>query len=152
MCLVFLTVLLPRVQGGWLVCVFLIAMSAGQQLISPAYNDWHVQAVEGRGNSDFYTSRETLFMLVYTVALASNQAILSITEKSGRLKGGFLVSGRIEITLLAMSCVCMLRLPAPAPIKKEVPNMFSMMASVFKDKLFAGFCLQTPCGRLQTCL
>ena len=138
LCLVFLTVLLPSVEGGWLVCVFLISMSAGQQLISPAYNDWHVQAVEGRGNSDFYTSRETLFMLVYTVALASIQAILSITEKSGHLKGGFLVSGGIEITLLAMSCVCMLRLPAPAPIEKEAPNMFSMMASVFKDKLFAG--------------
>ncbi len=138
LCLVFLTVLLPYTQGAWLVCVFLVTMSAGQQLISPAYNDWHVQAVEGKANNDFYTSRETLFMLVYTVALAAIQAILSLTEKSGRLKDGFLISGAIEIFLLLGSCFCMLRLPAPTTVGKGNVRMFAMMRDVFKDKLFSG--------------
>ena len=105
--LVFFAVLLPAAAGAALFCLFLLAMR------SPAYEAWHVQAAESEGCTTFYTTREVLYMLLYTVAMASVQILISVSERAGALRSGFIAAGILEGVLLLASLALLPRLTPP---------------------------------------
>lgn len=133
-CLVFFAVLLPQAGGAALFCLVLLAMQAAQQICSPAYEAWHVQAVEAEHCATFYTTREVLFMLLYTVVMAAVQILISVSERAGALRSGFLAAGVIEMVLLLASLVLLPRLTPPAEDAGEQPATLRAMLGVLGDK------------------
>lgn len=133
-CLVFFAVLLPQAGGAALFCLVLLAMQAAQQICSPAYEAWHVQAVESEHCATFYTTREVLFMLLYTVVMAAVQILISVSERAGALRSGFLAAGVIEMVLLLASLVLLPRLTPPAEGTGEQPATLRAMLGVLGDK------------------
>lgn len=132
--LVFFAVLLPSAAGAALFCLFLLVMQAAQQVCSPAYEAWHVQAVESEHCATFYTTREVLFMLLYTVAMAAVQIAISLSERAGQLRSGFLCSGILEGMLLAASLVLLPRLTPPDEKGGEQPASLRAMLGVLGDR------------------
>ena len=133
-CLVFFAVLLPAWAGAALFCVFLLVMQAAQQVSSPAYESWHVQAAEQERCASFYTTREVLFMVVYTLAAAAVQLFIFYAERQNALRAGFLASGGLELALLAASLVLLPRLTGPAPGGEGSAVSLRALAGVLKDR------------------
>ena len=132
-CLVFFTVLLPMPSGTLLFCLLLPAMQCIQQLSSPAYEDWHVQMAEAEHCSRYYTARETLFMLIYTAANAVIQITISISERMGNLRTGFILAGLAEALLLVVSLCLLPFLSAPVSFRAQ-NSSFSTLLQVLKNK------------------
>lgn len=106
LCFVFFSVFLAPSIGTLVFCVCLLSMQFFQQIISPAYEDWHVQAAEAAHYSKFYSVREVVFMILYTVMAAVVQIAISISEKQGQLRNGFIAAGVLETLLL---CLCVIK-------------------------------------------
>lgn len=133
-CLVFFAVLLPHSVGAAVFCLALPVMQAFQQISSPAYEDWHVQAAEKEKSSNYYTVREILFMVLYTVATAAVQIIISLSEHNGNLRMGFVWSGLIEAALLGASLVLLPMLSAPTDAVSDTGSLRAFVA-VLRNKV-----------------
>lgn len=131
-CLVFFTVLLPASSGAVLFCILLFAMQGVQQLSSPAYEDWHVELAEVEHCATYYTSRETLFMLIYTVANAAIQITISVSERMGNLQAGFFLVGIAEAVLLLISLALLPFLSAPVASRSQAGS-FTTLLQVLKN-------------------
>lgn len=145
--LVFFAVLLPQGRGAALFCLFLLAMQAAQQICSPAYEAWHVQAAESERCATFYTTREVLFMLLYTVVMAAVQILISVTQNAGRLRSGFLAAGVLEGALLTASLVLLPRLTPPEEAAGDRPASLKAMVKVLGDRRHT----QVVCGNAFWC-
>ena len=132
--LVFFAVLLPRTSGAVLFCLLLLAMQAAQQICSPAYEAWHVQAAESEHCATFYTTREVLFMLLYTIVMAAVQILISVSEHAGTLRNGFIAAGIIEGVLLVASLVLLPRLTPPDENAGSQPASLRAMLGVLGDR------------------
>lgn len=132
-CLVFFTVLFPLGSGSLLFCLLLPAMQCIQQLTSPAYEDWHVQQAEAEHCAGYYTARETLFMLIYTAANALIQITISISERIGDLRTGFILAGLAEALLLVVS-LCLLPLLSAPAASNVSSSSFSALLQVLKNR------------------
>lgn len=132
--LVFFAVLLPRAGGAALFCLLLLTMQAAQQICSPAYEAWHVQAVESERCATFYTTREVLFMLLYTIVMAAVQILISVTEHAGVLRNGFIAAGILEGVLLLASLVLLPRLTPPDENTGSRPASLRAMLGVLGDR------------------
>ena len=100
-CLVFFTVLLPMSSGAAIFCILLFVMQGIQQLSAPAYENWQVELAEAEHCTSYYTARETLFMLIYTVANAAVQITISVSERMGNLQAGFFLAGQAALPAAA---------------------------------------------------
>ena len=132
-CLVFFTVLLPVSSGAALFCLLLFVMQGIQQLSSPAYENWHVELAEAEHCAAYYTTRETLFMLIYTVANAAIQITISVSERMGDLRAGFFLAGIAEAVLLLVSLAILPFLSAPAGNRSQGGSLTTLL-QVLKNR------------------
>lgn len=133
---VFLSVLMPSGIGGIAAVVLVSVMSAAYQLSSPAQQEWQISGVEGRTDARYYTQRDTIFMLVYTVSMCTAEALIALFEHRGALRDGFLWIALLEGALLAGSLFCLRRLPAPAAPRKDRLRLRDMFLPL-RDKRFS---------------
>ena len=132
-CLVFFTVLLPMSSGAAIFCILLFVMQGIQQLSAPAYENWQVELVEAEHCTSYYTARETLFMLIYTVANAAVQITISVSERMGNLQAGFCLAGIAEAVLLLISLAILPLLSAPVAGRSQGGSLTTLL-QVLKNK------------------
>lgn len=132
-CLVFFTVLLPMSSGAAIFCILLFVMQGIQQLSAPAYENWQVELAEAEHCTSYYTARETLFMLIYTVANAAVQITISVSERMGNLQAGFFLAGIAEAVLLLTSLAILPLLSAPVAGRSQGGSLTTLL-QVLKNK------------------
>lgn len=132
-CLVFFTVLLPMSSGAAIFCILLFVMQGVQQLSAPAYENWQVELAEAEHCTSYYTARETLFMLIYTVANAAVQITISVSERMGNLQAGFFLAGIAEAVLLLISLAILPLLSAPVAGRSQGGSLTTLL-QVLKNK------------------
>lgn len=132
-CLVFFTVLLPMSSGAAIFCILLFVMQSIQQLSAPAYENWQVELAEAEHCTSYYTARETLFMLIYTVANAAVQITISVSERMGNLQAGFFLAGIAEAVLLLISLAILPLLSAPVAGRSQGGSLTTLL-QVLKNK------------------
>lgn len=132
-CLVFFTVLLPMSSGAAIFCILLFVMQGIQQLSAPAYENWQVELAEAEHCTSYYTARETLFMLIYTVANAAVQITISVSERMGNLQAGFFLAGIAEAVLLLISLAILPLLSAPVAGRSQGGSLTTLL-QVLKNK------------------
>lgn len=132
-CLVFFTVLLPMSSGAAIFCILLFVMQGIQQLSAPAYENWQVELAEAEHCTSYYTARETLFMLIYTVANAAVQITISVSERMGNLQVGFFLAGIAEAVLLLISLAILPLLSAPVAGRSQGGSLTTLL-QVLKNK------------------
>ena len=132
-CLVFFTVLLPMSSGAAIFCILLFVMQGIQQLSAPAYENWQVELAEAEHCTSYYTARETLFMLIYTVANAAVQITISVSERMGNLQAGFFLAGIAEAVLLLISLAILPLLGAPVAGRSQGGSLTTLL-QVLKNK------------------
>ena len=132
-CLVFFTVLLPMSGGAAIFCILLFVMQGIQQLSAPAYENWQVELAEAEHCTSYYTARETLFMLIYTVANAAVQITISVSERMGNLQAGFFLAGIAEAVLLLISLAILPLLSAPVAGRSQ-GGWLTTLLQVLKNK------------------
>lgn len=137
LCFVFFSVFLAPSIGTLVFCVCLLSMQFFQQIISPAYEDWHVQAAEAAHYSKFYSVREVVFMILYTVMAAVVQIAISISEKQGQLRNGFIAAGVLETLLLVISVVLIMKLSAPISCTQSSGSL-RVFAQVLRNRVHTG--------------
>lgn len=134
LCFVFFSVFLSQRTGMAVFCVCLLCMQLFQQIISPAYEDWHVQAAETAHYGKFYAVREVVFMILYTVMAAVVQIAISLSEHWGQLQQGFIITGILESLLLIISIILMFRLSAPSSYANQSSGSLRMFIQVLKNR------------------
>lgn len=132
-CLVFFTVLLPMSSGAAIFCILLFVMQGIQQLSAPAYENWQVELAEAEHCTSYYTARETLFMLIYTVANAAVQITISVSERMENLQAGFFLAGIAEAVLLLISLAILPLLSAPVAGRSQGGSLTTLL-QVLKNK------------------
>ena len=132
-CLVFFTVLLPMSSGAAIFCILLFVMQGIQQLSAPAYENWQVELAEAEHCTSYYTARETLFMLIYTVVNAAVQITISVSERMGNLQAGFFLAGIAEAVLLLISLAILPLLSAPVAGRSQGGSLTTLL-QVLKNK------------------
>lgn len=133
---VFLSVLLPLGLGALVAVALITVMSAAYQLSNPAQLEWQISGVEGRTDARYYTQRDTIFMLVYTVSMCAAEALIALFERRSALRDGFLWIALLEGILLTGSLLCLHRLPPPAASPKNHLRLGDMFLPL-RDKRFS---------------
>lgn len=134
LCFVFFSVFLSQRTGMIVFCACLLCMQFFQQIISPAYEDWHVQAAEEARYGKFYAVRELVFMILYTIVAAIVQIVISLSERSGQLQQGFIITGVVEGLLVLISVVLILRLSAPSNYDNHPSGSLRVFVEVLKNR------------------
>ena len=134
LCFVFFSVFLPHTIGTVIFCICLLSMQFFQQILSPAYEGWHVQAAEQENCSNFYAVREVVFMILYTVMAAVVQIFISVAENGRVIQQGFIGAGILESILVAISVVLILRLSAPTNPVEAQSSSVGAFAEVLRNK------------------
>lgn len=111
--LAFFSVALPRALGAPLMLAAYALAVGIYHFACPAQTEWMVDCTQG-GRGDFYSSRETCFMLAFTAIYCVVGLRLDRAAREGTQRAGFLAVGALEAVLLAASLAVLLRLPAPA--------------------------------------
>lgn len=133
---IFLTALLPKSISGISAVSLILIMSIAYQLNTPAQTDWLVGGVKPQNEGQFYTLRDTSFMLVYTITMCAAEALIAFFEARGALQSGFLYTAVLEGALIGASLFCLLRLPAPASNFHQSIR-FSEILVPLRDKKYA---------------
>ena len=90
-------------------------------------------------------------MILYTVMAAVVQIAISISEKQGQLRNGFIAAGVLETLLLVISVVLIMKLSAPISCTRSSGSL-RMFAQVCATVYTPESLSQMRLGELPTCL
>lgn len=112
--LVFFTVLLPKNIGSIMMVIGYIIMVSVFHICSPNYATWMVNSVAGKVKSNFFSIRETAFMVVYTSMMFLYGMITDAGVKNGDPAKAFTIIAVIQLCLILASLIFLIKyLPKP---------------------------------------
>lgn len=120
--MVFFSVLLPRMAGLLSMVICYILALGIYQFACPPQSDWMVNCVEGHVKSNYYSIRETFFMIAYTIMLCAVSLIIDWGNRYDEQKMSFLIVGTLVAVLLMVSIPVLFCLPSPEEGKKDLPS------------------------------
>ena len=128
----FFTVLLPYRAGSLAAPLLYLFAQAAYQLCSPIQSDWMVNRIGKTIKSNYYSVRETWFILAMTASACAVNMMLDRGQTQGNMRR-MLVCAAVYMSLpLAASTVPLLKAdPPPAPKKSS-----DAIGIVFGDRAF----------------
>lgn len=132
-----LAVLLPIKIGAVVMVASYFFMSLSQHLSNPGYNAWMISSTKGIINQNFYSNRDMVFMIIFSVLSLLAGYLINYSEGVGNIKGGFIIYG-IVVLIFAVASLPYLIKRLPEPPKEEVQktSLLKVITDPIKDKMF----------------
>ena len=133
----FFSVLLPLPIGAVVMSLSVFVTVAVFQFSCPAQTSWMVSAVQGRVKGTYYSVREMMFMLFFSVLFCASSLLIDRSTQTDRLSGGFLLLGAVELTVLLASLPVLFALPkvAQPPVPQRQP-LGTLLRPLWANKAF----------------
>lgn len=112
------SVLLPKQVGSIVMIIAFFIMCLSYHIYLPSYNAYTVNVTQGHIRSNYFSSRDSIFLPAFILLSYLFAAIVSRAEQAGDVRQGFFILVIIEIAFLAPSLWLLLHcLPNPtAPL------------------------------------
>lgn len=133
--LVFLSVLLPKGMGGFLMIVSYILAIGVFQFAAPSQTSWMTSCVEKNAPQNYYSIREVSFMATYTGLFCISSLILEWSRQNGAHRTGFILLGILSAAMLLPSLVVLFCLPPPETAPRKDP-FFTALAEPLRNRDF----------------
>lgn len=140
--LVFFTVLLPKNLASFAMVLGYIVMVSMFHICSPNYATWIVNSVSQKVKSNYFSVRETAFMVLYTILMLIYGVITESGVKDNNSAKAFMYIGFIQLILMLISLVFLFKfLPPPQDesddATQEKFSLKDMLVKPFSSKPFA---------------
>lgn len=124
--LVFLSVLLPKGAGGFIMIVSYILAIGIFQFAASSQTSWMTSCVEKNAPQNYYSIREVSFMATYTGLFCLSSLVLEWSRRSGAHRTGFIFLGILSALMLVPSLFVLFRLPPPETPPKKAPFLTAL--------------------------
>ena len=120
--LVFFSVLLPGEEGKWMMVISYMLTVGILQFSNSAQVSWMSSCVDSQVGPDYYSKRETWYMVVFTAFFCIVSLAIDYAEKNQMLEKAFIGAGIFASIMMAISLCVLMRIPAPPTNPRKMPN------------------------------